>query len=327
MTVMDARNDACGVMLEPARRGMPRRVRLAQFTTLGVGGEAELWVCHNLEELLEATRAPYRVLGGGSNLIVSDDGVPERVIKLGGDYSRTDLERDPDLSSNTVCVTGWVGAAKPIPALIRALQKRGLSGLEGLVGVPAAVGGAVRMNAGTRYGEMADALQAVEVVTDGEVRVFDPEELGFVYRNSRLPQGQNGVGIVTRVKLKLSLSTPEVVQQRMNLADDARKGQPHWRTFGCAWKNPAHDSAGRLVDRAGLKGTRVGGAMVSLEHGNFIINTGGASAQDVLQLMRIIEEKLGVPLEREVEIWATDPEATLSIPEAIQSTRKAGGGV
>ncbi len=320
MTVMDARNDACGVMLEPARRGAPRRVRLAQFTTLGVGGEAELWVCHNLEELLEATRAPYRVLGGGSNLIVSDDGVPERVIKLGGDYSRADLERDPDLSSNTVHVTGWVGAAKPIPALIRALQKRGLSGLEGLVGVPAAVGGAVRMNAGTRYGEMADALQAVEVVTDGEVRVFDPEELGFVYRNSRLPHGQNGVGIVTRVKLKLGLSTPEVVQQRMNLADDARKGQPHWRTFGCAWKNPALDSAGRMVDRAGLKGTRVGGAMVSLEHGNFIINTGGASAQDVLQLMRIIEEKLGVPLEREVEIWAADPEAT-------RSTRKAGGDV
>lgn len=308
MTVSDTSlRDTCGVMLEPARRGAPRRVRLAQFTTLGVGGEAELWVCHDLDQLREATRAPYRVLGGGSNLIVVDEGVSDRVIKLGGEYSDADLEPDAARSSSTVYVTGWVGAAKPIPALIRALQKRGLSGLEGLVGVPAAVGGAVRMNAGTRYGEMADALESVEVVADGVARVYAPEELQFIYRNSSIPHGQHGVGIVTRIKLKLTPSTPGAVQERMNLADDARKGQPHWRTFGCAWKNPAHDSAGRMVDRAGLKGTSVGGAMVSLEHGNFIINTGGATARDVLTLLHLVESKLGVPLEREVEIWAREP--------------------
>jgi UDP-N-acetylmuramate dehydrogenase len=281
-------------------------VRLAQFTTLGVGGEAELWVCHDLSQLREATRAPYRVLGGGSNLIVADEGVQERVIKLGGAFSEADLEKDASLSSDTVHITGWVGAAKPIPALTRALQKRGLSGLEGLVGVPAVVGGAVRMNAGTRYGEMADALEAVEIVVDGVSRVYRPEELGFVYRNSKIPHGQNGVGIVTRVKLRLAPSTPEAVHERMNLADDARKGQPHWRTFGCAWKNPEGDSAGRMVDRAGLKGTKVGGAMVSLEHGNFIINTGGATANDVLTLLNLVESKLGLPLEREVEVWARE---------------------
>lgn len=306
MRAGDAIREGCSLMLEPARRGAPRRVRLAQFTTLGVGGEAELWVCHDLAQLREAMGAPYRVLGGGSNLIVADEGVDERVIKLGGEFSMADLEPDPARSSETAHVTGWIGAAKPIPALIRALQKRGLSGLEGLVGVPAAVGGAVRMNAGTRYGEMAEALEAVEVVVDGVPRVYQPEELGFVYRNSSIPRGHNGVGIVTRIKLKLRPSSPEAVQQRMNLADDARKGQPHWRTFGCAWKNPDSDSAGRMVDRAGLKGTRVGGAMISLEHGNFIINTGGATANDVLTLLHLVESKLNVGLEREVEIWARE---------------------
>jgi UDP-N-acetylmuramate dehydrogenase len=292
---------ACSVMPMPTAKGLPRIVRLAQFTTLGVGGEAQLWVCHDLPALLEATKAPYRILGGGSNLIVSDAGVPERVIRLGGIYSQADLT--PELETETHIFTGWVGAAKPIPGLVRELQRRGLSGLEGLWGVPAQVGGAVRMNAGTRYGEMADALVALEIVMDGIAKMYKPEELGFVYRNSSLPQGQNGVGIVTRVKLKLEKTTPETVQERMNLADQARKGQPHWRTFGCAWKNPTGQSAGRLVDQAGLKGSQIGQAMVSLEHGNFIVNLGGATASDVMALLEKVESALGMPLEREVEIW------------------------
>ncbi len=292
---------ACSVMPSPTAKGLPRVVRLAQFTTLGVGGQAELWVCHNLAQLLEATKAPYKVLGGGSNLIVSDAGLTERVIRLGGEYSQADLT--PELETETHVFTGWVGAAKPIPGLVRQLQRLGLSGLEGLWGVPAQIGGAVRMNAGTRYGEMADVITELEIVTDGLAKVHTPQELGFVYRNSSLPQGQNGVGVVTKVKLKLEKTTPEIVQERMNLADAARKGQPHWRTFGCAWKNPVGNSAGRMVDLAGLKGTQVGNAMVSLEHGNFIVNLGGATATDVLALLEQVENALGVPLEREVEIW------------------------
>ncbi len=284
-----------------AAKGLPRVVRLAQFTTLGVGGQAELWVCHNLPQLLEAQKAPYKILGGGSNLIVSDAGLSERVIRLGGDYSQADLT--PELETEAHIFTGWVGAAKPIPGLVRQLQRLGWSGLEGLWGVPAQIGGAVRMNAGTRYGEMADVIVALEIVTDGTAKIYTPQELGFVYRNSSLPQGQHGIGVVTRVKLKLEKSSPEIVQERMNLADAARKGQPHWRTFGCAWKNPGGNSAGRMVDLAGLKGTQVGNAMVSLEHGNFIVNLGGATASDVLALLEQVENALGVPLEREVEIW------------------------
>ena len=295
--------EACAVMTKPSSARAPRIVRLSSFTTLGVGGEAELWVVHDLEQLREATGARYRILGGGSNLIVSDAGVPERVIRLGGDYSKADLEADPNLSSDTHMVTGWVGAAKPIPGLVRKLQQRGLSGIEGLWGVPAQVGGAVRMNAGTRFGEMADSLFELEVFVDGELRVFKPEQLGFAYRNSSIPDGKNGVGIVTRVRLKLEITSPEIVQERMNLADNARKGQPHQRTFGCAWKNPTGFSAGKLVDQAGLKGATVGGAMISLEHGNFVVNQGNASAKDVLALLTKIETNLGIDLIREVEIW------------------------
>jgi UDP-N-acetylmuramate dehydrogenase len=291
------------VMIKPSSARAPRMVRLSSFTTLGVGGEAELWVAHDLAQLQEATSAPYRILGGGSNLIVSDAGVPERVIRLGGEYSKADLEPDPNLSSETHMVTGWVGAAKPIPGLVRQLQQRGLSGIEGLWGVPAQVGGAVRMNAGTRFGEMADAIYQLEVFVNGGVKIFTPDQLEFQYRNSSIPHGKNGAGIVTRVRLKLEVTTPEIVQERMSLADNARKGQPHQRTFGCAWKNPVGASAGKLVDQAGLKGAKVGGAMISLEHGNFVVNQGNASAKDVLELLSNIERQLGIDLEREVEIW------------------------
>ncbi|HEX2865063.1 MAG TPA: UDP-N-acetylmuramate dehydrogenase, partial [Deinococcales bacterium] len=284
-------------MTVPEGMGMkPRTVELARLTTIGVGGPASLWVCHTLDELREATREPYRVLGAGSNLLASDAGVPERVIKLGGDFSAADLRTEP---ADGKLLTGWVGAAKPLPALLRALQKAGLSGLEGLWGIPAVVGGAVRMNAGTRFGEIGDALHQVGLFVNGEERIVSPEALGLGYRHTDLPRG----AIVTRVRFALTPSTPEAVQRGMDEADMARKGQPHQRTFGCAFKNPGAASAGRLIDQAGLKGHRVGGAMISLEHGNFIVNTGGATARDVLDLLKAVESRLGVPLEREVEYW------------------------
>jgi UDP-N-acetylmuramate dehydrogenase len=293
---------ACAVITAPAKRHGPRQVMLSAFTTLGVGGPAELWVCHNFEELREATLEPYRILGGGSNLIVADEGVRERVIRLAGDFSKADLEIESE--KDGLVMTGWVGAAKGIPRLLRQLQERGLSGLEGLVGVPAVIGGSVRMNAGTRFGWMDAALECVEVFVDGEAQVYSPSKLSFAYRQSKIPQGKLGAGIVTRVKLKLKRSSPEAVQHEMDQADEARKGQPHQRTFGCAWKNPSGESAGKLVDQAGLKGARIGGAMISLEHGNFLVNAGNASAHDVLALLSQIEYTVGVPLEREVEIWS-----------------------
>lgn len=275
------------------------RVPLARFTTLGVGGEAEVWTVHDHAQLMAAMDAPYRVLGGGSNLVISDDGVPERVLRLAGEFAVRDLERDASLSGEGGYVTGWVGGGVPLPGLVRELARRGLSGLEGTVGIPAQVGGAVWMNAGTRYGEMFDALHSLEIATPGRVRVVTPSELDHGYRKSGIGRDE----IVTRVRLTLTPTAPEDVTAKMTFADEARKGQPKMKTPGCAFKNPGGVSAGRLIDEAGLKGYRVGNAMISHEHANFIVNLGGARAADVLAILEHVRSVVGVPLELEYELW------------------------
>lgn len=274
------------------------RLPLAKLTTLGVGGVAEVWTVETLADLTEATSAPYKVLGNGSNLLVADSGLSERVIRLGGEFAAW----NKDLS-------GWIGAGVLVPTLLQTSARLGLSGLEGLHGVPAQIGGAVKMNAGTRFGEMADALGAVEIFHDGAIHEYQPHELGFKYRHSELPEGS----IVTRVKLNLASSTEETVRAKIALVDTARKGQPKKKSAGCAFKNPLGDSAGRLIDQKGLKGRTVGKAMISHEHGNFIVNLGGASANDVYTLIKQVQAVL--PLEVEWEVWGELDEKT--VQEAI----------
>jgi UDP-N-acetylmuramate dehydrogenase len=274
-----------------APSSLARPVLLKTLTTLGVGGKAELWVVESARELYEATREPYRVLGGGSNLLVHDDGVPERVIKLGRAYN--------DLNAFAGQLELWLGAATPLPGLVRRTAEAGLSGLEGLLGIPAVLGGAVAMNAGTRFGELSDTLQGVELFVDGALERVSADALGLSYRRSQLPEG----AIVTRVKLKLTPSTPERVKALLTKVDAARKGQPKVKSAGCAFKNPPGDSAGRLIDQHGLKGLRVGQAMVSHEHGNFIVNLGGATARDVMALLQRIQQRVSPPLEIEWRLW------------------------
>ena len=270
---------------------LQRRVDLAAYTTLRVGGPAELWEVQGERDLREATREPYRVLGAGSNLLVADAGVPERVVKLGRPYnSLSDFAGQTDL---------WLGAATPLPGLVRRAARAGLSGLEGLWGVPAVLGGAVAMNAGTRYGEMSDTLQEVEVFVGGSLERLPADALRLRYRHSELPSG----AIVTRARLKLTPSSPERVAARLAEVDAARKGQPKVKSAGCAFKNPPGDSAGRLIDRAGLKGLRVGDALVAQEHGNFVVNAGRATARDVLELTRLVQAQVEVPLELEWQLW------------------------
>ncbi|WP_425145517.1 UDP-N-acetylmuramate dehydrogenase [Deinococcus sp.] len=277
------------------------RLPLARFTTLGVGGEAEVWTVASHAQLAEAMSAPYRILGGGSNLVVSDAGVPERVIRLGGEFAQTDLTIDAELSGPDDLVTGWVGGGVPLPGLLRKLQRLGYSNLEGTVGIPAQLGGAIWMNAGTRSGETFDGLHSLEIATPQGTRTVTPLDLPWGYRDSGIPRGQ----IVTRARLRLRPSTPEAVQGRMDAADSARKGQPKNRTPGCAFKNPGggQPGAGALIDRAGLKGQRVGQAMIAPEHANFIVNLGRASAADVHALLELIRRAVAVPLELEYELW------------------------
>lgn len=273
----------------------PRTVLLSAYTTLKVGGPAELWEVEGPEDLVEATKEPYRVLGGGSNLLVADGGVPERVIRLGRSYNDVRAFGEGQLDV-------WLGAATPLPGLVRRAQRAGMSGLEGLLGVPAVLGGAVAMNAGTRFGEMSDTLREVEVFVNGGLERLPAADLGLEYRHAQLPAG----AIVTRARLSLTPSTPEAVQRYMDQVDAARHGQPKIKSAGCAFKNPPGESAGRLIDLAGLKGTRVGDAMVAHEHGNFVLNLGAASSADVVALLDEVRAKLearGTSLQLEWRLW------------------------
>jgi UDP-N-acetylmuramate dehydrogenase len=287
------------------------RVRLGDLTTLKVGGPAELWVVESDADLAAATLEPYRVLGAGSNLLVADAGVPERVVRLGRSFATLDaMDGAHDV---------WLGAATPLPGLVRRAQRLGLSGLEGLLGVPAVVGGAVAMNAGTRFGQLSDTLREVEVFVDGAREVLPADAIGLGYRRSALPHG----AIVTRVRLTLTPSAPERVQRAMDAVDAARAGQPKVKSAGCAFKNPAGDSAGRLIDLAGLKGLRVGDAMVAHEHANFIVNLGAASAADVVALIEAVRARVATPLELEWRRWGF-PDGDMAFPGFAPAPRGTG---
>jgi UDP-N-acetylmuramate dehydrogenase len=271
---------------------LARATRLSRLTTLKVGGPAELWEVESEADLREATAEPFLVLGAGSNILASDAGLSERVVRLGRAFNTM---AGFDGSSEEL----WLGAATPLPGLVRRAQQAGLSGLEGLLGVPAVLGGAVAMNAGTRFGSVADTLQEVELFAGGRLTRVAAAELDLGYRRARLPEG----AVVTRARLRLARSTPERVQAAMASVDAARKGQPKIKSAGCAFKNPQGESAGRLIDLAGLKGLRLGDAMVSHEHGNFIVNMGSATSGDVLELIGLIRERVGRELELEWKLW------------------------
>ena len=280
--------------LERAHRASGARVRIrsmAELTTLRVGGPAEVWEVDDVTAARDATSEPFRALGAGSNLLVADAGVEGRVVKLGRGFD--------DVRTFGDDAEVWLGAATPVPGLVRRAQKAGLSGLEGVLGVPAVLGGAIAMNAGTRFGEMSDTLREVEVLVNGSVERLPADALDLRYRHARLPED----GLLLRARLALTPSTPERVAATMRTVDAARKGQPKNKSAGCAFKNPVGDSAGRLIDAAGLKGLRVGDAMISHEHGNFVVNLGAATAADVLALLDEVRRRVGVPLELEWRRW------------------------
>ncbi len=275
---------------------------LGRYTTFRIGGPAQWYAepAHrdDLARLLPWARErelPLTVLGGGSNLLVSDCGVAGLVIRL----SRL----------KTVTITGCEVVAEaglPLTSFLRRMADQGLAGLEGVVGVPGAVGGALVMNAGTPQGEFGDPLVEAELLfPDGAIRWVPREYLSLAYRRSGLKaRGE----ILLSVRLQMTESSPEAVHARMKELDANRHAsQPlNWPSAGCVWKNPKPHTAGKLVDEAGLKGERVGGAEVSTQHANFIINRGDATANDVTRLMRQIRQRVhetsGALLEPELQL-------------------------
>jgi len=278
-----------------------RDAPLAPRTAIRVGGPADLLVrpadAADLAALLGACRrlaVPVTVLGGGANLLVSDRGVRGVVVRLPPDFGEEEGEAGRLVLS----------AGAPTSRLVQRAHERELVGCEFIAGIPGTLGGAVAMNAGTKIGEMKDVVSRVEVATPEGARWIEAVELGFAYRTCRLPPG----AVVTRVEFKLRPG--DVAQSRAAMEADKeyrRRTQPLTQpSWGSTFRNPPGDHAGRLIEAAGLKGHRIGGAMWSDVHANFVTNLGGATAADCLALIRLarrrVRERFGVELELEVRL-------------------------
>ncbi len=292
---------------ERARPGEP----LARHTSFRIGGPADLLVLPNTvaelaHVLASATAFGARAsfLGGGSNVLVGDGGMPGIVVKLGRGFARIEWEADRE-SGHGGRVLIRAGAAVQLGRLARATVTRGLAGLEYAEGIPGTVGGALFMNAGAYGGEVAHAVETVEGLRrDGTALAIASHELTFGYRRSALPPGF----VVTAVRFRLRPDDPGHASERMSEVRARRvASQPHGRAnAGSIFKNPNGDHAGRLIEVAGLKGARAGRARISERHANFIVNEGGARAADVKALMdvaqRAVWERSGVWLEPEVQL-------------------------
>lgn len=265
---------------------MSRRL-LADFLSIGTGGEAEVQIVTDVAELRPA--GGEIVLGRGTNVLASDRGVDRRVIVMRNSFIKV---RDDRI---------YAGAGAALPAVVRAAAESGLTGLEWACGIPGSVGGGVIMNAGAYGGQLGDRLTRVEVLTDGEIVSVPARDLEFVYRSvSGLPQG-----IITAAEFGLRSGEVGAIYAKMReYAESRRLAQPGGRTFGSAFARVDGRSAGWYIERAGLKGRRAGGAYISEKHANFIVNDGGATAADVRELLDVMKltvyARFGVRLTEEV---------------------------
>jgi UDP-N-acetylmuramate dehydrogenase len=280
---------------------------LAPFTSFRIGGPADLLFEPADDEMLAAVLAaaaklgvPVTRLGGGTNVLVSDRGVRGLVVRLGRDY---DVRRWGEERDGRVEVEA--GAATRLGKLVKEAVERGLEGIEFAAGIPGTVGGGVLMNAGAFGGEIGNAIVGATGVTlAGEKVSFERCDLEFSYRRLALRVDV----VITSVRFSLLRSSVGKLRRIVEAVQGKRRskqplGLPN---AGSIFKNPAEDFAGRLIERAGLKGRTVGRAQVSPEHANFIVNLGGARASDVHDLMGLIQaevwERSGVWLEPEVRL-------------------------
>lgn len=283
---------------------MEEDASMDRFTSFRAGGRADLLItvededglCSVLEALSEEGY-PHMILGRGSNVLVRDGGYRGAMVRLGEGFQRIDRR-----GSQLIC-----GGAVLLSAVARRACDEGLSGFEFASGIPGSTGGAVFMNAGAYGGEMKDVLTKVRLVaSDGSrIREADPEELDLGYRTSRI---QATGEVVSSAVVRLSEGDPEKIRARMSeLMEKRNARQPvNLPSAGSFFKRPEGYFAGKLIEDAGLGGLTVGGAQVSELHKGFIVNTGAATASDIIQLMNIVQatvmDRSGVMLEPEVRI-------------------------
>lgn len=276
-----------------ARFKFVRDLDLKKKTTMGVGGTCRFAIFpSDVQSLAIISRDGDPVIGCGSNVVMSDEGLERCVFtaRLDGISIRDGVVR-------AECGVG-------LPHLARITARCGYTGLEALSGIPGSVGGAVRMNAGCFGTEMSDVLQGVGLATERGIVELSNAELGFGYKRSLIPT----LGTVLWATFRLNSCDPEYARAKIDAFTDERKRRfPAGRSCGCYFKRVDGVSAGYYVEKAGLKGLKIGGAEVSARHGAFIMNTGDATAEDVITLAGIVKEEVkrvcSVTLEEEVEFY------------------------
>jgi len=296
---------------------LQENVPLAHYTTARVGGPADVLLpVHTAEELAKAitliweANLPYLILGGGSNVLVSDTGVRGIVVLNRARNTRIDVRHDPPLA--------WAESGANLSALSHQVALRSLSGLEWAATVPGTVGGAVYGNAGAFGSDVAATLLLAEILHPDSGRTFWPvEQLEYQYRSSVLkhspgkaashvPSGASRRAVILSVQFKLHPGDQNTIKERMEANSTQRKQtQPPGASMGSMFKNPPGDHAGRLIEAAGLKGTKVGHAEISSFHSNFFVNQGNATAREIMELIHLaqeqVAEKFGVRLDLEIE--------------------------
>lgn len=290
----------CSGLEEICRADVP----LSAHTWYRLGGPARWWVTpRDVAELQRVTarlrdaNVPWRILGRGANVLVRDAGFDGAVIHLSaGSFSEVRYDG----------IRGYAGAGADFPKLVKDACNRGLAGLETLAGIPGMLGGIIRMNAGGKYGDISRVVRAVRVVDSGGALVEKThDQVQFAYRRTRL----DGCVVVGAVLELREHAAAELVDRYRQVWNEKYATQPpvSERSAGCVFKNPPGQSAGRLLDQAGLKGVRAGGARISEKHANFIVADPQATAAHVLELIEIAKDRVfrefGVELQLEVEVW------------------------
>jgi UDP-N-acetylmuramate dehydrogenase len=276
---------------------------LKDKTTFRIGGKAKVFASPKDEKALrklvifaKKDKLPVFILGAGSNILAADSGLKGLVIRLDSP-AFTALVFNGNLAR--------AGGGLKLTKLIQESCRRSLSGMERLTGIPGTVAGAVVMNAGAWGKSIADSVKEVRVMDhSGKIKVVRKNNAGFVYRSSKLGKYivlEAVLRLVKKDKRKIAGAVKKILAQRHQSQDNTLPNA------GCIFKNPAKDSAGRLIDACGLKGRRSGGAVISQKHANFILNLGGAKSRDVLKLMelakRSVRDKFKVVLEPEIKLW------------------------
>ncbi|HTW23954.1 MAG TPA: UDP-N-acetylmuramate dehydrogenase [Candidatus Baltobacteraceae bacterium] len=278
-------------------------VALADETSLGIGGTTDELLLRNYESIPEVMRLladehiPHRFLGGGTNVLIADGDLPYVILHLPTAHPGMRVEGN----------AAYVDASADLGGMVTFCAKHDLGGMEGLIGVPGSVGGALRMNAGAYGTQIGPHVREVELyrAATGKIETLRGDQIRFDYRHTSFAPDD----VMLRVKLELPSKPFKEILAGIKVCNEKRRSsQPlNQKSAGCIFKNPPGGSAGRMIDELGLKGHRVGDAMVSDRHANFFVNTGKASCADMLKLIEDVRERVrsayGVELENEVIVW------------------------